>query len=67
MLRSWLRGPKQCLTSVTKQVHSDNNADILDILDVLGHFGTFWDILRQFGRFYYEFGALRLSKTPSHF
>ena len=33
-----------------KQVHSDNVASEVDI----------WDILGQFGRFYDEFGALRL-------
>ena len=41
---------------VNKQVRSDNDASEVDIL---GHFGTFEDILGQFGRLYDEFRAYR--------
>ena len=30
-------------------------------LDILGHFGTLWDILGPFGRLFYEFEALLYS------
>ena len=40
-----------------KQVRSDNDASEVGIL---GHFGTFWDILGQLGRLFDEFGAFRL-------
>ena len=40
-----------------KQVRSDNDASEVGILR---HFGTFWDILGQFGRLFDEFEAFRL-------
>ena len=40
-----------------KQVHSDN--DVSEV-DILGHLGTFWDVLGQFGRLFDEFGPIRL-------
>ena len=39
-----------------EQVRSDNDASEVDIL---GYFGTFWDIMGQFGRLYDEFRAFR--------
>ena len=30
------------------------------VVDILGHFGTFWNNLGQFGIFYEEFGVFRL-------